>query len=292
MSMQRGHRRRYARLALAGALSAAALTALAPAPALAAEAPTIVNAWAGELTEHSAALTASVNPQGSETAVEFWLECQQATPGRGGCEPVTGGRHTLVAYVPLGSSAVTAKVEMTGLQAGYDYAFRIAAANAAGRTEERPQITFTTDPLGACDKGCPYRTTETLAEIESGEAAAARTVAEQRALEAKEREAREAAAKAAAEAALRKQREEEVAAALREPPPATPTSRCVVPRLKGDTLPGARRALGKAHCRLGKVRWPRHRAGSLRVLEQSVAHGQSLVAGSAVAVTLGRARHG
>ena len=178
---------------------------------------------------------------------------------------------------------------MTGLQAGYEYRFRVAASNASGRAEEHFEIPFQTFPLGSCGERCPFMYGGSLSVHESDEAAAARTVAEQRALEAKEREAHEAAAKAAAEAAQRKHDEEEVAAA---PSKRAPSPRCIVPHLKGDTLPAARRALGRAHCRLGKVHWPRDRVGTLRVLAQSFVGGRSLATGSAVSVTLGRAYYG
>jgi hypothetical protein len=65
------------------------------------------------------------------------------------------------------------------------------------------------------------------------------------------------------------------------------TVRCVVPSLKGDSLRRARRALVKAHCRLGKVSRSRGVHRALVVVRQSPAHGRKLREGSAVAVTLG-----
>jgi PASTA domain len=38
------------------------------------------------------------------------------------------------------------------------------------------------------------------------------------------------------------------------PPPPPPPPRCVVPKLKGKTLPTARKAVTKAHCAVGTVR--------------------------------------
>jgi hypothetical protein len=78
------------------------------------------------------------------------------------------------------------------------------------------------------------------------------------------------------EAAERKAREEAQA------------SHCVVPSLTKDTLSKARRALGKAHCRLGTVTRPRKRVrGALVVRRQSPRSGTQLAGGARVSVTLG-----
>jgi hypothetical protein len=66
---------------------------------------------------------------------------------------------------------------------------------------------------------------------------------------AKEREAREAGERAGKEAAERERAAEWAAARAHSP-------KCVVPRLNGDSLTEARRALGRAHCRLGKLTEP------------------------------------
>jgi hypothetical protein len=92
---------------------------------------------------------------------------------------------------------------------------------------------------------------------------------------AKEREVREAGERAGREAAERERAEVQ----------------CVVPRLRGDSLNGARRALGKAHCRLGKASAPRKHHGALVVTAQSVRAGRKLAKGAAVAVKLGSPRH-
>jgi beta-lactam-binding protein with PASTA domain len=67
----------------------------------------------------------------------------------------------------------------------------------------------------------------------------------------------------------------------------------VVPKLKGLTLPAARRKLAKAHCKLGKVKRPKARKGSQRrklvVKRQSSKAGATLAANAAVKVTLGPA---
>ncbi len=65
---------------------------------------------------------------------------------------------------------------------------------------------------------------------------------------------------------------------------------CVVPRLRGHTLAGARRALAGAGCSLGHVRRRRGAGGRLVVLSQGTAAGIVRQAGAPVAVTLGERR--
>jgi PASTA domain len=55
---------------------------------------------------------------------------------------------------------------------------------------------------------------------------------------------------------------------------------CVVPKLKGKSLEDAKKALRKAHCRLGKV------TGSGHVKHQSRKRGPDLAAGTKVGVVL------
>lgn len=62
---------------------------------------------------------------------------------------------------------------------------------------------------------------------------------------------------------------------------------CVVPSLRGQSLNGARTALRRAHCKLGKVSTRRGALGALVVIQQSRTHGTRLRRGAAVAVTLG-----
>jgi signal peptidase I len=75
-------------------------------------------------------------------------------------------------------------------------------------------------------------------------------------------------------------------------------SSCVVPLLRGDGLQGARRALRKAHCELGKVTLLGEpsvfykEGSSYIVTEQSVSAGTTLPANSAIAVQLGPAPAG
>lgn len=75
-------------------------------------------------------------------------------------------------------------------------------------------------------------------------------------------------------------------------------ARCVVPLLRGKTLPAARSALSAAHCRLGRVgrarrsragaRAPRGRHAVLVIVSQALTPGSARAAGAQVAVVLGR----
>jgi beta-lactam-binding protein with PASTA domain len=64
--------------------------------------------------------------------------------------------------------------------------------------------------------------------------------------------------------------------------------------LKGDSLNAAKAALGKAHCKLGKVTVPHGHHRALVVAAQSVTRGTQLPSGAAIAVrlTLSRTKHG
>jgi hypothetical protein len=62
---------------------------------------------------------------------------------------------------------------------------------------------------------------------------------------------------------------------------------CVVPKLKGKKLKAARKALGKADCKLGKVTRRKHARKSPRVLTQSAKAGAVLRPGARVSVKLG-----
>jgi hypothetical protein len=68
---------------------------------------------------------------------------------------------------------------------------------------------------------------------------------------------------------------------------------CTVPKLKGDSLSKARKALTKAHCKLGKVTKPKvkkgHKAPKLVVASSKPKAGTKHPAGTKVAVTLGPA---
>jgi hypothetical protein len=67
-------------------------------------------------------------------------------------------------------------------------------------------------------------------------------------------------------------------------------SQCVVPFLAGDSLGRARKALRRAHCKLGHISAPRGGHGKLVVTAQGLPAGSRRPAGTAVTVMLGPAR--
>jgi subtilisin family serine protease len=73
-------------------------------------------------------------------------------------------------------------------------------------------------------------------------------------------------------------------------PPPPPAVHCVVPRLAGKTLAGARTALTRARCALGRVTRRRSRVRRGRVVAQSVRPGTRRPRGSRVGVVLSRGR--
>ena len=70
------------------------------------------------------------------------------------------------------------------------------------------------------------------------------------------------------------------------PPPPAPTVTCKVPKLKGLTLPRAKKKLKAAHCALGRVTKPRHARGTLVVSRTSPRAGTRHRAGTKVKLTL------
>jgi hypothetical protein len=103
-----------------------------------------------------------------------------------------------------------------------------------------------------------------------------RGVKEARERAAKEREIREAGERAGREAAERAESSQLV--------------KCVVPRLVGDSLSEARRAITEAHCRLGKVHRPRRHHGALMVLRENRKTGAAFAAWTRVSMTLAPCR--
>src|SRR5258708_4987465 len=118
------------------------------------------------MTEHGATVQLTIDPRGAETAYEVWVECQNPKPPDVACGAVAGGLQTIHATLPSGSGSQHATVEMTGLEADYAYAYRVAASNAAGRTVEMPQLWFETFAVGKCKGGCPYSASVSLGDIE------------------------------------------------------------------------------------------------------------------------------
>jgi hypothetical protein len=275
-----------------------------PGVSFASSAPS-VGAVSGSASENYEMLEVPIRPNGLDTAYEFWLQypaCQSSP-----CEPTTSER---IAQGSIEASRLEeiVSVNLMGLKWNYSYTFVVIASNSDGRRESYPQ-TFTTGspPPPGCPDGCSEnKPVEFKAEPWNEEGAsheadeAPRLEAERRAKakEEEERPIKEAAARAAKERELReageragreateretKMKEAEKAAAAR-------LARCVVPKLKGDSLAAARTALGKAHCSLGKVSRPRARQRKLVVSMQSLRAGRQLVKGTTVAVKLGPVR--
>lgn len=67
-------------------------------------------------------------------------------------------------------------------------------------------------------------------------------------------------------------------------------SRCLVPRLKGKRVAGARRAIRRAHCSVGRTRTRHSRVAKGRVIAQHPARGANLPAGSKVSVVISSGR--
>ncbi len=179
--------------------------------------PTIGNVTATNVTEHGATLEAQINPEGSETTFEAWIQCERPSSGGVPCEaaavsPLGQG------HLASGSGAETVRGGLTGLQPGYFYTYWFVATNVAGRTEGRHRP-LETQALGACGHlGCPYKvelpewleiqseekSKQTLKEYEAKHA---KELEAQHAKEREEQVSREAAARTA-QALAAKEREE------------------------------------------------------------------------------------
>jgi hypothetical protein len=253
--------------------------------------PTITGVTASKVYEHEATLEAQINPSGSETTYEIWLECQSSHEPFWPCEPIADSQR-ISGRLAAGNEAKTVAHGLIGLQEGSHYWFGVTATNAAGATENRSNIFIVgVVPPGACPNGCStgeqYRSEVPQWSTEQLNAESAQTVREyearqrQAARELEEKHAMEAAVRAVEEAALKQREDEELATeTARLYPP------CIVPSLKGKTLRAARRALHAAHCRLGKVSQPPHRRRALTVTHQAPARGVRLAHEGAVMVTL------
>jgi hypothetical protein len=124
-------------------------------------------------------------------------------------------------------------------------------------------------------------------EAAEAQQAEERAAAERVAAATHEREAAEAAERAAYEASAKKTIEREKReAAERE---ATKAS-CVVPVLKGRSLPEARQALTRAHCRVGAVERPGKSVRTTVVVSQLRAPGTKLPPGARVGLRVGPKR--
>lgn len=276
--------RRAPHLVLAGcAILIASALSPAPAPAAAGKPPLIgpVSANAGFYGE--GLIETQINPEGHTTTYEVIADCEVSAfcQHTEGTLPADGEEHPI-------------SLKLAGLKPGITYHYDIYATSSAGAMNWPGELTAPAIPPGAHPEGLgpgtPYEAEVSKASLESAERTAAIISAEaeakrrQQAREQEEHNASEAAAIYAAEAAALKKREadeaEEAAADGRAPA-------CIVPSLKGDTLSAARRALAKAHCRLGKVSRPAHHPHSAwLVIRQSPPRGTKLTGAAGVAVTL------
>ncbi len=276
-----------------GVLLAGVLLA-APAPAAAALPTIISTAWAPTTSE--VLLEAKIDPGGLETTYEIQVECPDHTL----CQRSEG-------KLPAIAENLTVILALREPQYGSTYWFTVTAHNAEGEASKRSEAALPSTPPdippGACPFGCavnePYAPPELPWANQSGNEAAERTVAEQHAKEHEEQQAKEATANRAAELKHAEEQLQQAEAEAQRAREATARARqerereeaehpaCIVPALKGDTLTAARRALAKAHCRLGTVhRVGRQHHGTLRVGAQSAAAGEQLAGGARVALTL------
>lgn len=258
-------------------------------------APEVGYLSASNVTMTGATIGASINPESGETAYEIWLECQSPPGSSQTCEPLTVDRQLRKGVLPAYPIPETVTAAVTGLQPGYLYDYRVVATNSAGREGIVGAGFITCPSQGSCPSQ-PYLPGESLWSLEGAERAAreaprreAEREAMQREREAREREeaerpAKEAAARAAWERGIREAGERAGREKARR---AALAHSCVVPRLEGDSLRAATRALHGARCALGKVTEPRRHHGPLVVIGQSVPGGSRLAPGSRVALRLG-----
>jgi hypothetical protein len=254
----------------------AGFTLLVPDVAGATTAPKIV-AGSAEVGENEATLKASIQPGGLQTTYKFFLESE--------------GIVEVVGEGTIAGSKLEAEVsvELKSLKYDHTYVWSVTASNSDGLSG-RGGMFETGSPPPGCPYGCPVK----------GPEGPHAPPLEQWNIEGSERAAREAPRLEAERVAKKRHEEEEVAAkerALREAgeragreaaerEALAPSVRCIVPRLEGDSLAKARRALQRAHCSLGKVHTHKH-VGALVVTEQSSHAGRRLASEAPVGVTLG-----
>ena len=208
----------------------------------------------------------------------------------GGQWCASDGREGKPTETPLGGVAewegahVNVSVPIKGLEPETSYCAELVAENEHG-TAYGGQLDFKTLARGSLQTVAeeiplpvkhfnPYHREED--SVKWGRIAGELRIREQYEREQHEREALEASERQAREASER----ERVALAVR----------CVVPRLKGRSLDGARRVLASSHCRLGRV--SHFSTRGLVVVAQTVPAGRKMPEGTAVGVRLGRIEQG
>jgi DNA-binding beta-propeller fold protein YncE len=110
--------------------------------------PILTAGLAEDVTQGTAAFTASVNPHGGETTYRFLYMPQaayEAALGEGAAEPLALAKRTPEGTVPAGNSPVVVSQQALELTAGTAYVFALAASNPAGN-ETGPVAAFTTEP--------------------------------------------------------------------------------------------------------------------------------------------------
>jgi len=129
---------------------AAPLGFAASALATGGERPTI-EATTAKAYEHEGTIEARIDPEGSETTYEIWLEC------RGAHEPTWPCEQRVEGHLAAGFEAKPVSLHLTGLQEGTYYEYGVVATNSAGQTKENG-VNILLDPVippGACPDGCP-----------------------------------------------------------------------------------------------------------------------------------------
>jgi hypothetical protein len=254
-------RYRARRLALAAAASGAAVGLALPATANA-EAPVIGSIKASSEYSGQETIEVQIDPESYKTTWTISLDC----PNQPRCQSTEG-------RLPAEDESHTVTVVMTGLQTDTRYRFSGEASSLAGSTSFSGE--FESIPAGAAPEGTKDKEVYTPPELpwtkQSLKEDAEQTVREQREKEHEEQVAKEVASHATAEAEALKRREEVAHS-------------CVVPKLKGDTLVAARRALTAAHCRLGIIHGPALQHGTLHVMRQSARAGKRLADNARVAL--------
>ena len=257
----------------------------------------MIGVVSANVSENSATLEAPIRPEGLESEYELWLEYPVCQSG-GACESTTSER-VGEGSIPADHLEQVVSADLTSLQWDYSYNFVVIASNSDGTRQSYP-LTFTTGsppPVGApggsgAGKPVEFKEEPGVWEGAAREAAEAPRIGAEEEAKKKEEEERpmkEAAARAAKEREIREAGERAGREAAEREAKMGVAPSCVVPRLKGDSLAVARRALAKNHCAVGHVIKPRKHHGALEVVTQSANAGRKLANGTAVAVTLGPA---
>jgi hypothetical protein len=281
-------------------LGVAVCSASLPSVSLAVtKAPEVGYLPASNVSTTGATVEVPINPEGGETSYEISLECQSTKRSNQDCEPLTVGSQRQQGVLAPGFEQSIVTDPISGLQPNYLYKYRVIASNSDGREGYVGDGFLTCPSQGSCPSQ-PSLIGESLWNIEGTERVGREAARLEEEREAKKREEEERPAKEAAERAAKEREVYEAGeragreAAERERAEAERNAaalvQCFVPRLKGDSLNGARRALNKAHCSLGRVSTPRKHHGALVVTAQGVRVGRTLAKGAVVAVKLGSPR--